>query len=58
MIILPSFAERYLSTALFEGSLGNNLTLTPTQLDRYKRHILLKEIGGAGQTGLCCARAC
>jgi adenylyltransferase/sulfurtransferase len=28
------------------------LALTPTQLDRYKRHILLKEIGGAGQQAL------
>ena len=32
------------------------MTLTPTQLDRYKRHILLKEIGGAGQQVLLRAR--
>ena len=32
------------------------MTLTPTQLDRYKRHILLKEIGGAGQQALLRAR--
>ncbi len=32
------------------------MTLTPTQLDRYKRHILLKEIGGAGQQILLRAR--
>ncbi len=32
------------------------MTLTPTQLDRYKRHILLKEIGGAGQQRLLRAR--
>ena len=32
------------------------MTLTPTQLDRYKRQILLKEIGGAGQQALLRAR--
>ena len=32
------------------------MALTPTQLDRYKRHILLKEIGGAGQQALLRAR--
>lgn len=32
------------------------MTLTSTQLDRYKRHILLKEIGGAGQQALLRAR--
>jgi adenylyltransferase/sulfurtransferase len=28
------------------------MTLTDTQLDRYARHIILREIGGAGQAGL------
>lgn len=32
------------------------MTLTPEQLDRYSRHILLKEIGGQGQQKLLGAR--
>ncbi|MEC8246759.1 MAG: HesA/MoeB/ThiF family protein, partial [Pseudomonadota bacterium] len=32
------------------------MKLTPTQLNRYKRHILLKEIGGVGQQALLHAR--
>ena len=28
------------------------MSLTDTQLDRYARHIILKEIGGAGQQRL------
>lgn len=32
------------------------MTLTDTQLDRYARHILLREVGGAGQKKLLSAR--
>ncbi|HWL47671.1 MAG TPA: molybdopterin-synthase adenylyltransferase MoeB [Sphingomonadaceae bacterium] len=32
------------------------MTLTDTQLDRYARHIILPEIGGAGQTRLLASR--
>ena len=32
------------------------MALTDAQIDRYKRHILLKEIGGGGQQALLNAR--
>ena len=32
------------------------MALTPSQIDRYARHLTLREIGGAGQNALLAAR--
>lgn len=38
------------------GPRAANMSLTPTQIDRYSRHLLLREIGGQGQQRLGKAR--
>ncbi|MEL6789985.1 MAG: molybdopterin-synthase adenylyltransferase MoeB [Pseudomonadota bacterium] len=38
------------------GNLNTIMALTPAQIDRYSRHLLLREIGGQGQQKLAAAR--
>ncbi|CAE7405756.1 cysK1 [Symbiodinium microadriaticum] len=55
VVIIPSFAERYLSTD--EGKDVSCMPpLTDDQLDRYARHIVLREVGGSGQQKLLDAK--
>ena len=58
VVILPSFAERYLSTALFDGHLrtGRRWSSPRQQFERYARHLILDEVGEEGQARLLAAR--
>src|SRR6476661_7873694 len=35
---------------------GNSMALTPEEIERYKRHLVLREVGGPGQQKLKAAR--
>jgi molybdopterin-synthase adenylyltransferase len=60
--ILPDFAERYLSTALFEGLTEGrgfkerSMELSEEQFRRYARHLILDEVGEEGQEKLLGSR--
>ena len=35
---------------------GNSMALTPEEIERYKRHLVLREVGGQGQQKLKAAK--